>query len=141
MRRHEMSLSVHEVRPSVAVSDLPRAIEFYEGTLGLRAGLEEPDDSRIYPCGDGTALHVYVSPAPSVKGTATVATWYVTDLERVVDELGSNGVTFEHYDDPALRADVKGIHELDGGRVAWFRDPDGNTFAIEQEGKSSGRER
>jgi hypothetical protein len=36
------------------------------------------------------------------------------------------------YDDPALRADDRGIHELDDGRVAWFRDPDGNTFAIEE---------
>jgi hypothetical protein len=25
-----------------------------------------------------------------------------------------------------------GIHLLDGGKVAWFKDPDGNTFAIEQ---------
>ena len=132
-----MSLSAHEVRPSIAVSDMSRATEFYEGTLGLRAGPEQPDESRVYPCGGGTALHVYVSPAPSVKGTATVATWYVADLERVVDELGANGVTFERYDDPALRADVKGIHELDGGRVAWFSDPDGNTFAIEEEGKPS----
>ena len=136
-----MSLSAHEVRPSIAVSDMSRATEFYEGTLGLRAGPEQPDESRVYPCGGGTALHVYVSPAPSVKGTATVATWYVADLERVVDELGANGVTFERYDDPALRADAKGIHELDDGRVAWFSDPDGNTFAIEEQGKSSERER
>ena len=30
--------------------------------------------------------------------------------------------------DPGRR---KGIHELDDGRVAWFKDPDGNIFAIE----------
>jgi hypothetical protein len=46
--------------------------------------------------------------------------------------LGTHGVAFERYDDPALKADVKGIHELDDGRVAWFIDPDGNTFAIEE---------
>jgi hypothetical protein len=40
-------------------------------------------------------------------------------------------VTFERYDDRALRADERGIHELDDGRGAWFKDPDGNTFAIE----------
>jgi catechol 2,3-dioxygenase-like lactoylglutathione lyase family enzyme len=60
------------------------------------------------------------------------AVWYVPDLERVVDELGARGLTFERYDDPALSADAKGIHELGGGRVAWFEDPDGNTFAIEE---------
>jgi hypothetical protein len=45
-------------------------------------------------------------------------------------------VSFERYDDPALKANEKGIHELDDGRVAWMSDPDGNTFAIEQETKS-----
>jgi catechol 2,3-dioxygenase-like lactoylglutathione lyase family enzyme len=130
--KHKMSLSTHKVRPSIAVSDISRAAEFYEGKLGLRAGAEQSDESRVYPCGGGTSLHVYVSPAPSVKGTETLATWYVSELDRVVDELGSAGVTFERYDDPALQADEKGIHELDDGRVAWFKDPDGNTFAIEQ---------
>ena len=57
----------------------------------------------------------------------------VSDLEEVVDALRSNGVIFERYDDPALTADEKGIHELGDGRVAWFKDPDGNTFALEQQ--------
>jgi catechol 2,3-dioxygenase-like lactoylglutathione lyase family enzyme len=126
-----MSLSTHEVRPSIAVSDISRAAEFYERKLGLRAGREQSDESRLYPCGGGTSLHVYVSPTPGIRATATLATWYVSDLDQVVDELGSAGVTFERYDDPALRADARGIHELDDGRVAWFKDPDGNTFAIE----------
>jgi catechol 2,3-dioxygenase-like lactoylglutathione lyase family enzyme len=127
-----MSLSTHKVSPSIAVSDLPRAAEFYEGMLGLRAGRQQSDESRIYPCGGGTSLHVYVSPAPSVKGTATLATWYVPDIDQLVDELSSAGVTFERYDDPALSVDENGIHQLDDGRVAWFSDPDGNTFAIEE---------
>lgn len=127
-----MSLSGHEVRPSIAVSDLSRAAEFYEGKLGLTAGRGQSDESRLYPCGGGTSLHVYVSPAPSVRGTATVATWYVPDLDQVVDDLGSSGVTFERFDDPALQADEKGVHDLGDGRVAWFSDPDGNTFAVEE---------
>jgi catechol 2,3-dioxygenase-like lactoylglutathione lyase family enzyme len=128
-----MSLSSHVVRASVAVTDIGQAAEFYEGKLGLQAEAAQSDESRIYPCGGGTALHVYKSPTQADRGSATVATWYVTDLDDVVDRLASNGVTFEHYDDPALPADEKGIHELDDGRVAWFRDPDGNTFAIEEE--------
>ena len=127
-----MSLSTHKVRPSIAVSDISGAAEFYEGKLGLQAGPEQSDESRVYPCGGGTALHVYASPAPSVKGTATLATWYVADLGQVVDELSAAGVAFERYDDPALKADEKGIHQLEDGRVAWFSDPDGNTFAIEE---------
>jgi catechol 2,3-dioxygenase-like lactoylglutathione lyase family enzyme len=72
-------------------------------------------------------VHVYESPSHAGKTTATLATWYVTDLEDVVDELDSNGVTFERYADPE-----KGIHQLVDGRVAWFSDPDGNVFAIEE---------
>jgi catechol 2,3-dioxygenase-like lactoylglutathione lyase family enzyme len=127
-----MSLSGYKVRTSIAVSDISRAAEFYEGKLGLSAAETQPDESRIYPCGGDTSLHVYASPGHAGKATATLATWYVEDLEEVVDELRSSGVTFEHYDDPSLKADEKGIHELGDGRVAWFKDPDGNTFAVEE---------
>jgi hypothetical protein len=50
----------------------------------------------------------------------------------VVDELTSNGVTFDRHNDPVLKTNEKGIHEMDDGRVAWFKDPDGNAFAIEE---------
>lgn len=48
----------------------------------------------------------------------------------MVDELSANGVTFERYDETQLQTDTRGIHSLDDGKVAWFKDPDGNTFAI-----------
>jgi catechol 2,3-dioxygenase-like lactoylglutathione lyase family enzyme len=127
-----MSLRAYMLRPSVAVSDMARAIEFYEGKLGLSPGEHQPDESRIYACGGDTSLHVYASPATAGQAPSTLATWRVGDIERVVTELTASGVTFERYDDPSLKTDAKGIHELAGGRVAWLKDPDGNTFAIEQ---------
>jgi catechol 2,3-dioxygenase-like lactoylglutathione lyase family enzyme len=130
-----MSLRGYRVRTSIAVSDMGEATEFYEGKLGLSVGRDQSDESRIYACGGDTSLHVYASPAHAGTATATLATWYVADLERVVDELSSSGVTFERYDDPALKTDERGIHEVGDGRVAWFRDPDGNTFAVEQGGR------
>ena len=130
-----MSLSSYKLRTSIAVSDMARAAEFYEGTLRLAARGDQADESRVYACGGDTSLHVYESRAHAGRATATVATWYVSDLEQVVDELSSNGVTFERYDDPALETNEKGIHELGDGRVAWFKDPDGNSFAVEQEGQ------
>jgi catechol 2,3-dioxygenase-like lactoylglutathione lyase family enzyme len=127
-----MGLSSYEVTASIAVSDIARAAEFYEGRLGLVATEEQADQSRVYRCRGGTSLHVYESRADAGKATATLATWHVANVEGVVDELATKGVTFERYDDPVLKADEKGIHELDDGRVAWFKDPDGNTFAIEE---------
>lgn len=48
----------------------------------------------------------------------------------MVDELTAAGVALERYDE--LETDAKGIHDTGYGKVAWFRDPDGNTFALEQ---------
>jgi len=127
-----MSLMTYRVNPSIAVSDMEGARHFYETKLGLAEGVDQADGSRVYACQGGTSLHVYPSPTNAGKAAGTVATWYVTDLELVVDELSAAGVTFERYDDPSLRTDAKGIHVLDDGKVAWFKDPDGNTFAIEQ---------
>ena len=61
-----------------------------------------------------------------------MATWYVTDLDQVVDELTTKGLDFEQYDDDSIQTNAKGIFESEDLRVAWFKDPDGNTFAIEQ---------
>ena len=53
------------------------------------------------------------------------------DVERVVDELTSKGVTFERYDEGTIVTDEKGIATFEGGaQVAYFRDPDGNTLSI-----------
>jgi catechol 2,3-dioxygenase-like lactoylglutathione lyase family enzyme len=60
-----------------------------------------------------------------------VARFDVDDVGRVVDELAANGVTFEQYDEP-VPTDARGIHDSGYGKVAWFKDPDGNTFALEQ---------
>jgi catechol 2,3-dioxygenase-like lactoylglutathione lyase family enzyme len=64
------------------------------------------------------------------KSPATLATWYVDDIDKVVGELTSAGVEFARYEQ--LEHDAQGITaRAGGGRVAWFQDPDGNTFAIE----------
>ncbi|SDJ08723.1 hypothetical protein SAMN05444157_1668 [Frankineae bacterium MT45] len=129
-----MPLSDFEVRASIAVSDIQRAVAFYEGILGLPALQSGPsatiaDGSRIYGSGGKPALNVYQS-STAGQSSATLATWYVDDIDAVVDELTAAGVTFARYDD--LVHDVKGITaRAGGGRIAWFQDPDGNTFAVE----------
>jgi catechol 2,3-dioxygenase-like lactoylglutathione lyase family enzyme len=128
-----MSLSDYKVGAVIAVSDMEAAKEFYEGKLGLSGGTDEGDGGRTYPCGGGTELHIYPSPDNAGKSAATIAGWTVDDLEKVVDELTSNGVRFEQYDEP-LKTDEKGIARIDGGGAAWTRDPDGNTLGLIQEG-------
>jgi catechol 2,3-dioxygenase-like lactoylglutathione lyase family enzyme len=125
-----MSLSGYKLNASIAVSDMARAKEFYEGKLGLSPVRAQADGSEIYASGGETSLHVYPSPAHAGKSSATLVTWYVDDVERVVGELSFSGVTFEHYE--GLVTDERGISpRAGGGKVAWFKDPDGNTFAVE----------
>jgi catechol 2,3-dioxygenase-like lactoylglutathione lyase family enzyme len=129
-------LSSYHLRASIAVSDIQKAVAFYEGKLGLPALQSGPsaniaDGSRVYGSGGGPALNVYQSLSAG-KTPATVATWYVDDIDRIVDELVSSGVEFVRYEQ--FEHDTKGITaRAGGGRIAWFQDPDGNTFALEAE--------
>ena len=125
-----MSLSTYQLNPSIAVSDMARAREFYEGKVDLSVVQVGADGSRVYASGGDTSLHVYPSPTHAGSSAATLATWHVDDVEQVVDELSSRGVAFEHYE--GLTTDERGISpRAGGGKVAWFKDPDGNTFAVE----------
>jgi hypothetical protein len=44
--------------------------------------------------------------------------------------VSANGVQFERYAEP-VGTDEQGVHDSGYGKVAWFKDPDGNTFALE----------
>jgi len=88
-----MTLGRYPMNASVAVSDMGRARAFYEGQLGLSAETSGADGSRIYGSGGGPALHVYPSPATAGKTPATLATWYVDDMDTVVDDLEAAGLT------------------------------------------------
>jgi catechol 2,3-dioxygenase-like lactoylglutathione lyase family enzyme len=128
-----MSLSSYRVGAAVAVSDMNRAQDFYEGRLGLTARGDDPDGGRTYECGEQTTLHVFPSPGNAGASGATIAGWAVDDLEAVVEKLTANGVGFERYDEPPITTDEKGIAVVGGSKSAWFKDPDGNILALIQE--------
>ncbi len=127
-----MSLASAQVRATIAVSDMTKAVEFYEGMLGLSSqGDELMDHVRIYPCGGGTLLQVYASEHAGTT-TATVASWSAADFDSVIDELRGKGVTFETDGGP--ETDERGVHTFGGHKVVWFKDPDGNTIAVDNGG-------
>jgi catechol 2,3-dioxygenase-like lactoylglutathione lyase family enzyme len=131
-----MGLGGYRVVASLAVSDIDEARAFYEGKLGLIVGTDSGDNV-AYRCGEGTSIHVYLSPDSAGKSTATLVGWYVDDAERVVDELVTTGVSFEHYDEGPIVTDEKGIATFEGGaKVAYFKDPDGNTLSVAQAPRS-----
>jgi catechol 2,3-dioxygenase-like lactoylglutathione lyase family enzyme len=131
-----MGLSKYKVGAGLAVSDMNRAREFYEGKLGLSVGIDSADNVQ-YRCAEGTVMHVYLSPEHAGKSTATLAGWGVEDVEEVVDELTSKGVVFERHDEGPIITDAKGIATFEGdAKVAYFKDPDGNTLSIAQAPRS-----
>jgi catechol 2,3-dioxygenase-like lactoylglutathione lyase family enzyme len=110
-----MPLSDFHLRASIAVSDIQRAAAFYERKLGLQALQSGPSariagGSRVYGSGGGPALNVYQS-VTAGKSPATMATWYVDDIEQVVDELTAVGVEFARYDefDHDAKASPRGL--------------------------------
>jgi catechol 2,3-dioxygenase-like lactoylglutathione lyase family enzyme len=134
-----MGLSRYRVDTQVAVSDMVRAVEFYEGKLGLSAERSGADGSKVYSSGGGTSLVVYPAPDTAGGSTATLATWHVDAVDQMVDELTARGVTFEQYRGVLesgfdYSTDERGISpRAGGGSVAWFKDPDGNIFSIESD--------
>lgn len=126
-----MGLSDAKVGPAIAVSDMQRAKDFYEGKLGLSGGSDQGDGGHTYPCGEGTEIHIFPSGGGG-KSESTIAAWAVDDIEAMVDDLSGNGVTFEQYDEP-LNTNEKGISTMGDGKGAWFKDPDGNVLGLFEE--------
>jgi catechol 2,3-dioxygenase-like lactoylglutathione lyase family enzyme len=124
-----MGLSDGKVGAAVAVSDMDRAIEFYEGKLGLHSSGADPDGGRTYGCGGGTTLHVFPSPFAQASG-ATAAGFVVEDVEGTIDDLIANGVTFEQYSEGPFATDEKGLARMGDFAGAWVKDPDGNVLGV-----------
>jgi catechol 2,3-dioxygenase-like lactoylglutathione lyase family enzyme len=124
-----MELRNCTVEAAAAVSDLAAAKRFYEQLLGLVPAEEEEQGVR-YPCAHGTGIFIYLSPENAGSSTATIAGWFVDDLDRTMDDLASRGVVFEQYDQPGLKTDERGVFDAGRFRAAWIKDPDGNTMAL-----------
>ena len=110
----------------VGTTDPARARSFYRDTLGLAL----VDSSQIADTfgAPGATLRVTVvervHPAPY-----TVLGWRVPDIAAAIGELSGRGVLFARY--PGMDQDDLGVWRSPGGaRVAWFRDPDGNTLSL-----------
>jgi catechol 2,3-dioxygenase-like lactoylglutathione lyase family enzyme len=114
-----------------AVDDLDKALEFYGETLGLKTSvLQEGVLIQIDLAGDRPTL-VYLKP-DFEPATYTILNFPVEDVEKAVDELSAQGVTFEQFD--GFEQDEKGIDRSGpNGGIAWFKDPAGNILAVHGE--------
>ena len=87
----------------------------------------ENDEVIAFKSGAST-LFVYRS-AYAGTNKATAVTFVTEEVDDVVRVLKGRGVTFEHYDLPAMTRQGD-IHVAGAMRAAWFKDPDGNIFSV-----------
>jgi catechol 2,3-dioxygenase-like lactoylglutathione lyase family enzyme len=122
-------LGSNDVIAFVTTTRPDEARAFFSEVLGLRLVSDGPF-ALVYDA-NGTMLRVSKSrelhPAPH-----TVLGWRVDDVAASVRALAGRGVEFQRYD--ALVQDELGIWTGPDctARVAWFKDPDGNTLSLTQ---------
>jgi predicted enzyme related to lactoylglutathione lyase len=112
----------------VPTTDLDRALEFYGSVLDLP--IEETNPSVcVFRAGD-TMLRVNKVDALRAQ-PFTVLGWDVADIGTTMRELATRGIEFERYD--GMGQDDDGVWTTpNGDRIAWFKDPDGNTLSLTQ---------
>ena len=111
-----------------ATSAPEKARAFYEQVMGFTLLDDNPFSLEFDAA--GTMLRVQkvseFSPLPF-----TLIGWRVDDIAAKVDELAARGVAFERFE--FMTQDERGIWTTPGGaKVAWFKDPDGNTLSLSE---------
>ena len=112
----------------VATTDAARAIRFYRDVVGLRLVLD--DRFAVIFDANGTTLRIQKVEAFTPQPFTTLG-WEVDDIAATIDGLVARGVTMARFD--GLPQDERGVWTTENGdRIAWFRDPDGNTLSLAQ---------
>jgi catechol 2,3-dioxygenase-like lactoylglutathione lyase family enzyme len=121
-------LGTKKIMAFVATEDAVQAKAFYRDTLGLRLISEDPF-ALVF---DAHGIMLRVTRVPkAVIAPYTVLGWQVRNINNTVKALLKMGVIFERY--KGMGQDAFGIWQSPTGtRVAWFKDPDGNTLSITQ---------
>jgi predicted enzyme related to lactoylglutathione lyase len=121
-------LKTAPIRAYIPASDVSRARKFYEQSVGLTPK-EHYAGGVIYECG-GTEVFLYPTPNAGTS-KASQAFWQVDDVEAEVAELKRRGVVFEEYNIPGIIT-KNSIATGGGAKTAWFKDTEGNIFAVSQ---------
>jgi catechol 2,3-dioxygenase-like lactoylglutathione lyase family enzyme len=109
--------------------DFDRARAFYEGVLGLR--FVQNDGFAMVLDANGTMVRVSKVGPDFKPAMFTILGWEVTSIESIVAGMAGKGVTFERFS--FFEQDALGIWTAPSGdKVAWFKDPDGNTLSVSQ---------
>lgn len=111
----------------VLTKDYNTARAFYEGVLGFQfVSLDQ--FALVMHTGKNMIRIVKAEFSPL---RSTVLGWEVENIEDAVMALRKQGVVFEDY--PFIQdRELRIWNAPGGGKVAWFKDPDGNVLSVSQ---------
>jgi catechol 2,3-dioxygenase-like lactoylglutathione lyase family enzyme len=113
----------------VPTRDADKARAFYERVLGLR--FVNDDGFALVMDANGIMIRVARVGKEFTPAQFTILGWQVSEIENMVRALQNKGVHFEIYG--FFKQDELGIWTAPtGDKVAWFKDPDGNTLSVSQ---------
>ena len=101
------------------VNDMERATGFYADTLGLQLKDNHGEWAELEADGVTIGLNARDEEQPSPEGGAVIAFSPQEGLDEAVERLSGEGVDF-----------VDGISDHPWGRIASFKDPDGNSLQL-----------
>ena len=112
----------------VKVLDLERAVKFYTEALGLTCRVQAEDWAAVAV--DGAEIHLYKD-----GGVTEGVEFYVENLGQKVAALVERGVEIiSGINKPsAISVDTNNITEFPWGRIAYFKDSEGNELALVQD--------
>lgn len=121
-------LSNSKIIAFVPSTNLNKSKLFYENKLGLT--LNSFDDIALVFKIDKAVLRV--TKVTELKpADYTIFGWEVDNIDTTIKELLVKDIKFEKFD--FFTQNELGVCTFpDGGKVAWFKDPDGNTLSITQ---------
>ena len=121
-------LGTADIIAFVPTKDSAKARAFYEGVLGLQ--FVNDDNFALVFDANGIMVRV-VKMQQFTPAQYTILGWNVKEINKVVIALQERGVRFERYG--FFQQDDLGIWTAPGGaKVAWFKDPDGNTLSLSE---------
>jgi len=123
----------------VPVSDVDRAKAFYTAKLGFNADVDRQvsDEMRVVqltPPGSACSVTIGTGMAAMEPGSLKGLQLVVDDIQTARAELAERGVDISEvrvFDGGSQRA-VRDGDDLDFAGFAFFSDPDGNSWAVQQ---------
>ena len=110
-------------------TDFDKARAFYEDVLGLR--FVHNDGFAMVLDANGTMIRVSKVGPDFKPAVFTILGWEVSEIESVASAMTAKGVLFERFG--FFEQDDLGIWTAPSGdKVAWFKDPDGNTLSVSE---------